>query len=101
MPKTLSKLVQNPMTEALSYELADRLFKAAQNIMVYLCGRWVDEHEYEDINEYKLPLKDLLSKANATNVKMNSRPFGFTCKIGEQTYQYSVTSRSYSFKRIK
>jgi hypothetical protein len=95
MAKTLSKLVQNPMTEALSYELADRLFKAAQDIMTYLYSRWQDE----DIKDYQKPLTDLLKNANAENVVMKKSPFGFTCTIGGFKYQYTINSRSYSLKR--
>lgn len=97
----MPKLVAKPMDANVRYALADALYKNAQDLLLYLYERWQDEKEHEDIKDYEKPLHDLLLKANAENVVMKSRPFGFICTIGGGVYQYSVTARVYAFKRIK
>ena len=88
------------MDESTRKTLASKLYEEAEKILLCLYSRWQDEKQYEDIKDYEKPLVDLLSKAQAQAVVMKKRPFGFTCKIGDATYQYSVTGKQYLYKRI-
>ena len=65
--------------------------KAAYNtilpLMVNLYGRWLDEREYEDINEYATPIKNNLPDG-VTLVKMSKRPFGFIFTVDGSSNEY-------------
>lgn len=56
----------------------DKLFK----MMDYLRGRWSDEKEFEDINDYGKKLQELLP-AGVEYVRMSKRPFGPIIKLPE------------------
>lgn len=88
------------MKEEIRKQLAATLFKDIKDVIDNLYCRWQDEKQYEDIKDYQKPLASFLTKAQATDVKMNKKPFGFTCKIGDAIYQYTRTSREYGYSRI-
>jgi hypothetical protein len=64
--------------------------------MSYLYGRWQDEKEYEDINDYQKPLKSLLEKHNVTIVKMTKRPFGFRMIMEGKSWDVKTIVRGYN-----
>jgi len=65
------------------------------NIMLNLYSRWMDEREYEDINEYKDVMVKSFPFIEITNV--HKRPFGFTFNISKSTLRIKVTSKSIDF----
>lgn len=81
-------------------EKALKLFNSLQSIMVYLYGRWQDEKEYEDIKDYGVNIKKEVEAVGGEFIKMNKKPFGFTFKLADATYQIKVTSKSYEYNRI-
>lgn len=65
--------------------LNEYLNKAGPTI-VNLCERWIDEHEYEDINEYgKIVQKGMPKGFRLEN--MTKKPFGFRFTDGQQRYR--------------
>jgi hypothetical protein len=72
-----------------------------ENLMVNLYCRWLDEKDYEDINDYLVVIKKEVP-SNIIISKMNKRPFGFNFSFGgEAQYQYYVKSNSIGWKRTK
>jgi hypothetical protein len=66
----------------------------------YLYGRWQNEREYEDINDYG---KAFTKNTGWPVVKCSKRPFGFTFKVPEvpnAVYEIKVTARSAAWRRI-
>lgn len=73
---------------------------ALQPLVLQLAGRWLDEREYENIEDYAAPIKAALP-AGFTLLKMIKRPFGFTFSLGtDARYQIDATTTSYGWKRI-
>lgn len=67
-----------------------------------LYGRWLDERQYEDINEYYEVLKKELPKW-AVPLGMSKRPFGIRFKIiGNAVGEYllSCTTKHVTVKRV-
>lgn len=84
---------------------AAKFFETNHEFLGELWARWQDEHEYEDINDYKLPLQREADKFGVTITKMHKRPFGCTFKVNERghdhkVYQIKVTGTKCSFLRI-
>ena len=76
------------------------------NTLQNLYFRWLDEFEYENIEDYKNVLVKSIIANNGepleiTEAKATKRPFGvkFTTKEGEK-WQVSINSRYMSIKRI-
>lgn len=94
------------MDEKERKQKANDFYSKVQNLVEMLACRWLDEHEYEDINEYQARLQkeadDL--KLGIKITQMKKRPFGcLFVVIGaeEVVYQLSCTAKAYSYKRIK
>lgn len=84
---------------------AAKFFDANHKFLVELWARWQDEHEYENINDYSVPIQREADKFGITIVKMHKRPFGFSFKVNEaghehKVYQLKVSSRNISFQRV-
>lgn len=82
----------------IALDIYDSLYK----LMGQLYERWVDEHEYEDINDYAEYIRPYIEyKGEAKILKMIKKPFGFKIAVQEAIYQFKVTKNSYEYKRIK
>lgn len=80
--------------------LINSVFDKVAEHLQYLACRWLDESEYEDINEYQKSLQSQLPSP-FTIVKMTKRPFGCQFKIGtDAVYSMSATTRSVQWKRV-
>ena len=83
---------------------ASQFWSACEETMGSLVGRWSDEKEYEDFNEYRIPLDKIAAKHGISITSMSKRPFG--CKfvvVGQEhvPYQMSITlSGDYSYKMV-
>lgn len=65
-----------------------------------LYGRWLDESQYENINDYGKVISAALP-AGITLTKMTKRPFGFHFTVGtDAVYALTTTTRSMGWKRI-
>lgn len=52
----------------------------------YLYGRWQDEHEYEDLNDYAKAMIKSLPKG-AKLIKMADKPFRVLFRLSDGTYK--------------
>ena len=66
---------------------------AAESTLCYLVGRWADEKEYEDIEDYKKPLETIAEKFGVEIRKMVKKPFGFLFSIADEDFQISIGLR--------
>lgn len=80
--------------------LANKFFEDSQNLVGNLYGRWQDEKEYEDINDYGKPVQKALEKIGGKLVSMHKKPFGFTYELGGYQYRVKYTAKEYSFGRV-
>lgn len=71
-----------------------------QRLLGNLWGRWQDEKEYEDINDYGKVIAEKFPEG-WTLLKSNKRPFGVTVKIEAEEWKISVTGTSMGWKRTK
>lgn len=55
----------------------------------HLYGRWLDEHEYEDIDDYLKAIQKKVPEA----FTMHKRPFGFTAKCDDGNIRITVKTR--------
>ena len=88
------------MTQEERMAKAAKLYKELQGMMTALYCRWKDESEYENIEDYSVNLKKEVEKIGGTFIKMSKRPFGFTYRLSDATYQMSVASTKYKYQRI-
>lgn len=80
--------------------IARKLFEDLQDQMVYLSGRWADEHEYEDLKDYAEPLRPMIKAVGGSIVKMTSRPFGVIYTLGGVAYIITMKANGdYEYKR--
>jgi hypothetical protein len=86
-------------TEQYSTQASD-FFDAVTDLTERLYGRWLDEKDYEDINDYRAPVQQIADGFGVTIVKMTKRPFGFHFSVDGRTFAMTVNTRSISYKRI-
>jgi len=94
---------RKPVEKTTAEDIAriDAMVDKLDGKMINLAGRWMDEHEYEDINDYKAVIVGDLPEG-FTLTKMTKRPFGFYFEIGNgATYHYFVGARTLGWKRVK
>lgn len=78
----------------------DEMFKKMAPFMDSLQGRWLDEQEYEDFEEYKEAVVKALPPG-FTMTKMKQRPFSFEFHIGtEQRFSVFCTAKQIGWKRL-
>lgn len=89
------------MEDEIRKAKAAAIYKAAEQTVINLAGRWIDESQYEDIEDYAKPLIPIVAQLGGKVVKMNKRPFGFDFEIGGARYQVRCTATTYSYRRIE
>lgn len=62
--------------------------------------RWLDEKEYEDINDYAKLFKQDVEDNGGIFVKMTARPFGFKFTLDNKTFQAYANSKSIGIKPL-
>lgn len=71
----------------------DQFSKKIGNMMARLWERWQDEKEHEDINEYKIPLDQLIDPGTGIVItSMTKKPFG--CRVLVNTKAYHITMKA-------
>ncbi len=84
-----------PSKKALAF------YKEVEIPISNLFSRWLDESQYEDINDYQKPIDPIAKKHDVVIVKMNKRPFGCDFKVDGRTYKLKIaTSGKYEYYRI-
>lgn len=100
---TLKQAERGAEVKAICSELSNHMLDNAstEDRLVYLASRWADEHEYEDIEEYRTELQAILPNG-AKITSMIKRPFGckgtykgceFTMKLSLATGYLDVRGR--------
>lgn len=71
---------------------AKNFFYKSLDRMGYLASRWMDESQYEDINDYKANLQKFVDENNlgVTITKMLKRPFGCEFTAGSDTFRFTI-----------
>lgn len=70
-------------------------YNAAEHTMGNLFSRWMDESQYEDINDYQKPLNPIAEKCGVKIVKMTKRPFGCIFAVDGKEFQLKINSKGY------
>lgn len=87
-------------TSSNNIKLINNMFDKCDDILYKLYNRWLDEKEYEDINDYKAVIEKYIP-AEITITKMTKKPFGFQFNVGTTAnYRMSTTAKSSSWARI-
>lgn len=90
----------NP-TSPETLEKINNFLDSSEQLMSNLYGRWQDEKEHEDINDYKAPIEKNLPSGFVIT-KMNKRPFGFNFTVGTNAeYQLFMNRTQMGWKRLK
>lgn len=80
---------------------AKRFWQEAQETMEYLFARWGEESQFEDINDYAIPLKEIADKIGGVNIlKMTKRPFGCRFTADGKIYIMTINNRNYQYQRV-
>jgi len=80
---------------------ANAFFDAIQETFGYLYSRWLDEHQHEDINDYKLPLLKVAVDHDVQILKMTKKPFGFHFVADSREYKVKTSGRYIQYQRVK
>jgi len=82
---------------------AARFFKDAEEIVVNLAARWLDESEFENIEDYGLPLIPVAAESGVEITKMCKKPFGCEFTTDGRVYRLSVhyNGGSYEYRRVR
>lgn len=89
-----------PTATATPTPEAAAFFDAAYQLFANLYGRWLDEQEYEDINDYIVPLQPIAAEHGVALTKMTKRPFGVQFTVGVRVFHMTCSSRACQWKRI-
>jgi hypothetical protein len=79
---------------------AKSFFQATIDIASNLYGRWLDERQYEDINDYQKPLNPIAQRFGIQITKMNKRPFGFNFTVDGFNFTLAVKGNQISFRQV-
>lgn len=84
------------------FATAQAFFHSVTKLVSYLAGRWRDEHEHENIEEYKIPLIKAADKHTGVEVlRMMKRPFGFVFRTGSVEWVVKVKARQMTLSRVQ
>ena len=72
--------------------------------LIYLYGRWLDEREYEDFNEYIDFMKSNFEKLNITDskfIKAGKHPFGCLFSVSNTKMLIQINTRKWKLSFVK
>lgn len=78
-----------------------KVLDGTEIVLSNLYGRWMDEREYENIEDYAAPINKVLEPMGYKVEKMYKRPFGFTTQIGDYIIRYKMTSRNIKAEAVR
>lgn len=88
-----------PTTPELKARI-NAVFNSVGESLQSLAARWLDENEYENIEDYRAVLQKALPE-DFKIIAMTKRPFGFKFTAGtEAVYHMTASMRSISWKRL-
>jgi uncharacterized protein (DUF849 family) len=76
-------------------------YRAAATMMHHLWARWQDEKEYEDIEDYKIPLQEFATQCNVTIGRITKRPFGVYIRSGALEVHCKETNGYYKLTHTR
>jgi hypothetical protein len=79
---------------------AKSFFDAAAGSLAQLYGRWLDEKDYEDIEDYMSALHEKAMAAGVALQNMTKRPFGVVFTCDGRTYHMTIKKNTAQYKRI-
>ena len=82
-------------------EKVDSFVNSSSKILGNLYCRWQDEKDYEDINDYSLPLINVAKNHGIENLTMTKKPFGCKIQLNDKVFQVFHSSREIGWKRVK
>lgn len=68
------------------------IFSSVKGNLLSGYDRWIDEKDYEDINDYSGLFREKVQNGGGSFVKMTRRPFGFVAEINGLKFQFYVNS---------
>ena len=80
--------------EALSF------FELAHSTFCELYDRWMDEREYEDINDYRVPLDEIAKMAGVRIMRMAAKPFGCYFVANQTIFRISINNVFYGYHHL-
>jgi hypothetical protein len=89
------------MTPAEIKQACNDIFNEVQNALEYGYNRWLDEREYEKIEDYAHIYRQIINEKGHKFIKMTKRPFGFIVKIDNQTIQYFCNKSNLGYRSVK
>lgn len=63
--------------------------------------RWLDEKDYEDINDYAILFRAKVESGGGKFRKMTKRPFGFIAEINGFDYQFYANAKMVGARGVK
>ena len=76
-------------------------YRKVQDLVESLYSRWLDEKEYEDINDYAAPIRTVANEFGITIRAMSRSPFGFTFSTKDaRIYRLTINGKKYAYARI-
>ena len=103
--KIKSNVKSSPMSPSVKSDI-NSLFDVMQKPVTYSYGRWQDEKEYEDWNDYDKMLSTAFYKECAkakfitSGLKVSQRPYGVTFIATDKTNDWKVTIKCTSKKYV-
>lgn len=89
------------MTDNERKQKALDIYKKLGPLMEELYFRWGEEKQYEDWKDYEKVFKKAVEDEGGVFLKCKNHPFSFTYNLEGCTYEVKLTSKQYSYKRIK
>lgn len=67
----------------------------------YLCGRWQDEHEFEDWKEYVDAMRAMVEKHSMTFVSLTKKPFKCTARQGNFIHSFRIKGKQIEYVTVE
>ena len=77
-------------------EIADDL----ADLMIGLYARWQDEKQFEQLEDYAVPIRRVLDKHGASFSSMARRPFGCLFHHNDSTYKFTINAAKWTLSAV-
>ena len=81
--------------------VAKEIYKDSLPAMKYLAWRWEDEKEFEDLNDYAIPLRESVEKHGGKFNEIYGEPFGFSYFVDGFGFKIAVKDNKISHDILK
>ena len=80
---------------------AAKFYQEAHGMMQTIYARWLDEHEHEDLKGYWQTLQPIAARCGVEIESMTGRPFCCFFSVGDRQFRLTMSSKVYTYRRIK